>query len=156
MAAFFLGGIVLSIYHVFTKAEKTRFEKMVMLVFAVLANAGIGIVSVWYVIQNSEVYNWQLVFPIWNIANGILLLAMLRFKIIDEHCISDREAALVQVILGLVAVLIILILCNYVFKLYWAITFSICVVYTTSFDRALQNVFPFLMHAGDEQSAQST
>jgi hypothetical protein len=77
---------------------------------------------------------------------------MLRFKIIDEECISDREATLVQIILGLAAVLVIFIFCNYVFRLYWAITFSICIVYTTSFDRALQNVFPGLAYRGDEQT----
>jgi len=79
---------------------------------------------------------------------------MLRLKVIDEKCISDREAAPVQIILGLTAVLFIFILCNYVFKLYWPITFSICIVYATSFDRALQNVFPGLTHRGDEQTEQ--
>jgi len=153
LAVIFLGGIVLSLYHVFTTREKTKFEKMIMLLFAVLANAGTGIISGWYVIKNSEVHNWQLVFPIWNIANGVLLLLMLRLKVIDEKCISDREAAPVQIILGLAAVLVIFILCNYVFKLYWAITFSICIVYTTSFDRALQNVFPGLMCGENEQAA---
>jgi len=154
LAVIFLGGIVLSLYHVFTTRVKTKFEKMVMLAFAVLANAGTGIISGRYVIKNSEVHNWQLVFPIWNIANGVLLLLMLRLKVIDEKCISDREAAPVQIILGLTAVLFIFILCNYVFKLYWPITFSICIVYATSFDRALQNVFPGLTHRGDEQTEQ--
>jgi hypothetical protein len=152
IAVIFLGGVALSLYHVFTTRVKTKFEKLVMLAFAILANAGTGIISGWYVIKNSEVHNWQLVFPMWNIANGALLLLMLRLKVIDEKCISDREAAPVQIILGLAAVLVIFILCNYVFKLYWPITFSICIVYTTSFDRALQNVFPGLTHRGDEQT----
>ena len=151
--AVFLGGIVLSLYHVFTTREKTNYEKMVMLFFAVMANAGTGIISGWYVLKSSDVHNWQLVFPIWNIINGVLLLLMLRLKIIDEECISDRDAAPVQIILGLVAVLIIFVFCNYVFKLYWAITFSICIIYTTSFDRALQNVFPGLTCGGDEQTS---
>jgi hypothetical protein len=69
---------------------------------------------------------------------------MLRLKIIDKECISDRDTTAVQIILGLLAVLIIFVFCNYVFKLYWAITFSICIIYATSFDRALQNVFPGL------------
>jgi DNA-directed RNA polymerase subunit RPC12/RpoP len=151
MVVIFLGGIILSSYHVFTTREKTKFEKTVMLFFAVAANAGTGIISGWYVIKNSDVHNWQLVFPIWNIINGALLLLMLRFRIIDEECISDREATLVQIILGLASVLIIFIFCNYVFDLYWAITFSICIVYTTSFDKALQNVFPGLTNREDEQ-----
>jgi DNA-directed RNA polymerase subunit RPC12/RpoP len=148
----FMGGLCLSICHVFTTKKKTDIEKWVMLIFAVLANAGTGIIAGIYVIKNSAVRNWLLVFPIWNIINGVLLLLMLRFRIIDEECISDRKATLVQIILGLIAVLAIFIFCNYVFKLYWAITFSICIVYTTSFDSALQSVFPGLEYGEDERA----
>lgn len=147
----FLGGAVLSLYHVFTSREKTKYEKLVMLFFAVTANAGAGIISGWYVIESNDVHNWQLVFPVWNIINGALLLLMLRFKIIDERCISDREATCAQIVFGLTAVLIIFVLCNYVFKLYWAITFSICIVYTASFDKAFQNVLPGLACGGNKQ-----
>jgi hypothetical protein len=51
----FLGGIVLSLYHVFATREKTDYEKMVMLFFAVMANAGTGIISGWYVLENNNV-----------------------------------------------------------------------------------------------------
>jgi len=147
----FMGGLSLSIYHVFTTREKTDIEKWVMLIFAVLANAGTGIIAGIYVIENSDVHNWWLVFPVWNIVNSILLLLMLRIRIIDERCISDRDATMTQVIIGLAFVLIIFVFCNYVFHLYWAITFSICVVYATSFDKALQNVFPSLGYGEDER-----
>jgi hypothetical protein len=150
--AIFLCGLYLSVYHVFTTREKTEVEKWGMLIFAVLTNAVAGIVAGLYVLKNDKVQDWQLVFPVWNIINGILLLLMLRFKIIDEECISNRNANTTEVIMGLVAALFILILCNYVFKLYWAITFSICIVYTTSFDRALQSVFPGLTYRGSEQT----
>jgi hypothetical protein len=152
LSVVFLGGIALSLYHVFTTRGKTDYEKMVMLFFAVAANAGTGIISGWYVIKSSDAHNWQLIFPIWNIINGVLLLLMLRLKIIDEECISDRDATAVQIILGLIAVLVIFVFCNYVFKLHWAITFSICIIYTTSFDRALQSVFPGLANRGDDQA----
>lgn len=144
-----VAGMFLCLYHIFTSRIKTDIEKQLMMCFAVTINATTGIVSGAHTIKESV--GWLLVFPIWNIINGILLFLMLRFKIIDEECISDREATLVQIILGLTAVLVIFIFCNYVFKLYWAITFSICIVYTTSFDRALQNVFPGLMSEQTEQ-----
>jgi hypothetical protein len=136
-----------------TSRKTIDFKKKVMLVFAVLINAGTGIIAGIYLLRNTSVFNWLLVFPIWNIINGFLMLVMLRFGVIDEECISDREATLVQIILGLIAVLVIFIFCNYVFKLYWAITFSICIVYTTSFDRALQNVFPGPKYGENEQAA---
>jgi len=151
LALAFLSGFGLSLYHVFTTREKTSFEKMIMMLFAVVTNAGTGIIAGWYVIRHSGVHNWLLIFPIWNIINGVWLLLMLRFRIIDEECISDRDAKAAQVIIGLTAVLIIFVFCNSVFRLHWAITFSICIIYTTSFDRALQSVFPGLGYEESEQ-----
>jgi uncharacterized membrane protein YhfC len=117
-----------------------------MLFFAVLANACSGIIGGIYLLKNDNVRNWLIIFPLWNIINGVLLLAMFRMKIIDTECIIDRDATATQVIIGLIAVLVLLIFCNYVFKLHWSITFSICIIYTTSFDKALQSVFPGLAH----------
>jgi hypothetical protein len=146
----FLCGLYLSVYHVFTTREKTEAEKWGMLIFAVLTNAVTGIVAGLYVLKNDNVRDWQLVFPICNIINGVILILMLRFKIIDQECISDRDANTTEVIIGLIAVLIIFTLCNYAFKLYWAITFSICIIYATSFDRALQSIFPRLSSQSNE------
>jgi hypothetical protein len=121
--------------------------------FAVLTNVVTGAIAGIYVIRHTDVINWLLVFPIWNIINGVLMLLMVSLRVIDEECISDREATFFQIVLGLIAVLFILVLCNYVFKLYWAITLSICIVYTTSFDRALQNIFPGPKYGEKEQAA---
>jgi len=147
--ALFLTGMFMCLYHVFTKRKKTDFEKAIMLLFAVTINAATGIIAGIYMIKESP--GWLLVFPIWNIINGVLLILMLRFNIIDENCIADRNATAGQVTLGLISVLILFILCNFIFKLHWAITFSICIVYATSFDRALQTVFPRLAESEEEQ-----
>jgi hypothetical protein len=147
----FLATLGLCIYHVFTTREKTVFEKKVMVGFAVLTNLVTGTIAAVYTLTNAVASDWLLVFPIWNIINGVLMLLMVSLGIIDEECISDRDANATEVVIGMVAVLIIFALCNYVFKLHWAITFSICIIYTTSFDRALQNVFPSLMYRGDKQ-----
>jgi hypothetical protein len=152
VAPILLAGMCLSIYHVFTKRPKSDIEKSLMLLFAVLINAGTGIISCW-IILTSSIRDWQIIFPIWNVINSALLIVMLRYRIIDEECISDRDASPKEVVIGLIMVLAIFILCDYVFKLHWAITFSICIVYTTSFDRALQSVFPGLSRGEDEQNA---
>jgi hypothetical protein len=142
----------LCIYHVFTTREKTDLEKKVMLGFAVLTNLVTGAIAAVYTLTNASAANWLLVFPVWNIINSVLLLLMVAIRAVDEECISDRDATPSQIIIGLVAVLIILTLCNYVFKLHWAITFSICIIYTTSFDKALQSVFPGIANPEDEQT----
>jgi hypothetical protein len=74
-------------------------------------------------------------------------------KMINETCISGRKATYHQILTGLTVIFVIFILCNFFFKLYWAITFSICIVYTSSFNDALQSVFPALKHKADEQTS---
>jgi hypothetical protein len=131
-------------FRVFRFGKEGNFIKKVMLIFAILINSVIGIVAGVYIIRNTVTPDWLLVFPIWNIINCALLLFILFFTFINEDCISDRRVTLFRFCLGLTAVLIIFCICNNAFKLHWAITYSICIIYTTSFDRALQNVFPGL------------
>jgi hypothetical protein len=131
------------IFRVFSQTD-VDLKKQVILFFAVLINAYSGIIAGIYVISNIADSYWLIVFPIWNIINSLLMLSMFYMKVIDEESISDRQATPLRIFLGLIAIVAIFLLCNYVFKLYWAITFSICIVYTTSFDRALQNIFPGL------------
>jgi len=137
-------------FRIFSQTD-ADLKKEIMLFLAVLINAYSGIIAGIYVIGNTTASNWLLVFPIWNITNSFLMLSMFYMKVIDEECLSDRKASPLRIFLGLIAVVTIFLLCNYVFKLYWAITFSICMVYTTSFDKALQSVFPVLAGQNDEQ-----
>lgn len=134
---FFLGGLCLCLYHAFAKTEKTYGEKQCMLFFAVMVNAITAILAGIHLIKGSS--GWLLIFPIWNITNGILLLLMLWLKIINETCIRDRKPTAGRIVTGSMALLIIFALCNFAFRLYWALTFSICIIYATSVDRALQS-----------------
>lgn len=141
----FLFFIITLPFQVFFKSNAS-FAKKVILFFAVLINALTGIIAGVHAVRNTSVSNWLLIFPIWNIINCFLLLLMLFFNLIDEDCISERKATPFRIIFGLVSILIIFTLCNYVFKMHWAITFSICIVYTTSFDRAIQGLLPGLAY----------
>jgi hypothetical protein len=146
--------LIMGIYQVFIKSEQSDFERTWLLWFAIATNAFTGIVASVYIIKNADAHNWQLIFPIWNIINAVVLYLMLVANIVDENCIIDRQPTPTQIILGLSATIIIVLICNYVFKLHWAITFSICIVYTTSFDRALQSVFPRLAYRNDSQEEE--
>ncbi|MGA2093228.1 MAG: hypothetical protein ABSH16_07490 [Sedimentisphaerales bacterium] len=143
--------LIMGIYQVFIKSEQSDFERTWLLWFAIATNVFTGIVASVYIIKNDEVRNWQLIFPIWNIINAAVLYLMLVANIVDENCIIDRQPTAAQIIIGLTATTAIILICNYVFKLHWAITFSICIIYTTSFDRALQSVFPRLSNQDEEQ-----
>jgi DNA-directed RNA polymerase subunit RPC12/RpoP len=148
----FMLGMSLCLYHVFTPRQKTDVEKGIMLLFAISINAATGIIAGLYMLKGCP--GWLLVFPAWNIINSILLIIMQYIDLFDETQISDRDATITQVIIGLAAILTIFFICNNTFKLHWAITYSICIIYTTSFDRGLQSVFPVLAGQNDEQSPE--
>jgi DNA-directed RNA polymerase subunit RPC12/RpoP len=150
--ALFSLGMSLCLYHVFTSRKKTYAEKGIMLLFAITVNAATGFIAGFYMLK--ECPGWLLVFPVWNILNSALIILMQYVNLFDESHISDRDATIPQVIIGLIAILIIFFLCNNTFKLHWAITYSICIIYTTSFDRGLQSVFPGLTGQKYEQSSE--
>ena len=138
----FSAGIVLSLYHVCTARRKTEAEKFVMLFFAVLANAAGGILAGIHILSNwNDAPCILMLFPLWNIINGILLLFLLRTGEIDTSSISDENARPGEVVFGFVIILGIFAVCRFAFELYWALTFSICVVYATSFSDALGAMF---------------
>jgi hypothetical protein len=146
--------LIIGIYQIFIKREKSDFERTIMLWFAIVTNILTGIVASVYIIKNIEVRNWQLIFSIWNIVNAVVLYLMLVADFIDENCIVDRQTTPAQIVLGTAVTIVIVLICNYVLKLHWSITFSICIVYTTSFDRGLQSVFPGLTGQKYEQSSE--
>lgn len=145
----FAAGLIICLYHVFTPRRKTDAEKAIMLLFAVTINAATGVIAGIYMIKESP--GWLLVFPVWNIANGVLMILMQYVNLFDTDCIAERDATLGQAFLGLVTIGILFVVCNFILRLHWAITFSICIVYATSFDRALQSVFPGIGYDESEQ-----
>jgi len=148
------GGAGLSVFHVFSKREKYEWEKVVMLIFAVVFTAGSGIFAgkamleeagqgldlsfnsqrwISQIIALTKELTWQTVFPLWNIANGTLLLYLLRSGMISTSAIVDRDVKLWEVLLGLIILVVVFLVCQYGFETHWAVTYSVCVVYSTNF-----------------------
>ena len=174
---FAAGGLVLSLLHVFTKRQKSKIEKYAMLCFAIVTNAVCGILAslhilgispddprafsilhIWDVLNSEDgpsvFYRIFLILPVWNILNCVFLLLSLRAGLIDERNISDEQAGRMEVLLGFIVTGCIFVLCQFLFKLYWAITFSICVIYATSFGDTLGSVFhPERMQAAEANYA---
>ena len=83
----------------------------------------------------------MMIFPAWNIINGGLLLLCFHTGLLDPDCILDRAAKFFQVALTVICVGILLAVCQYGFKLHWAITYSVCVGYTMSLHHGLTDIF---------------
>lgn len=134
----FTVGLVLSLYCVFAERKITAIEKRVMLFFVVMSNGLCGIIASRHIIDKSTDAYWIfLVLPMWNIINCAILLASYRFGAITEKNISDEKTSRFEVLAAVLVIVAIFAICRFVFKLYWAITFSICVIYSTSFGDAL-------------------
>jgi hypothetical protein len=164
LLVFFGAGLALSIFHVFTERQKSKVEKYTMLFFAVMANAICGILAslhilgistkdpdaffilrVWDVLDpedaSSVISRIFLILPIWNILNCVLLLVSFRLGWITDKNISDEKAGRFEILVGSLITAAIFVVCQFLFKLYWAITFSICVIYATSFSDAFGSIF---------------
>lgn len=137
--AFFVIGILYSLFHVFTTLQKTDWEKTTMLFFAVMVNGLSGIAAGAKMLEDS--HGLLVIFPIWNIINGLLLLIMFRFGIINENSIVDDNATPLQVLLGFIVVGVIFVICQFVYKMYWAFTFSICVAYASNINETALKLF---------------
>lgn len=134
----FTVGLILSLYCVFAERKITAIEKRLMLFFVVASNAFCGIIASRHILEKSTDAHWIfLVLPMWNIINCVILLASYRFGALTEKNISDEKTSRLEVLVAVVIILAIFVFCRFVFKLYWAITFSICVIYSTSFGDAL-------------------
>jgi hypothetical protein len=147
----FTAVIVFCFYMVLSKRYKSDAEKMVMAVFAAITTVITAYVYWSYLKTSHLILDWTIIFPLWNIFNARMLLYMLRTGVINQDCVSDRQASPIQVFLGLITVVAIFLVCNYRYEMHWSITFSICVAYTTSFDRAIQNIFPGWMSQREEE-----
>ena len=127
-ALFILYGLLLPIYHSFTERKKTKSEKIAMMVFAVLAQSICGIYASGYIIENSQ--GLLIIFPLWNLINSVLIIMLVRYEFINEEIIIDDNVTASEVIIGLVSVSILFCLSKYIFNQYWAVTYSICLVYS--------------------------
>lgn len=136
----FISGAAFSFYHVFTTARKKGLEKTAMLYFAIMANGLTGFLAGAQLLQTSHGY--LAVFPAWNILNSLLLLLMYRFLLIDETAITDDNAKPYQVVAGGIVVLVVFLICQFVFRFHWTITFSVCVCYATNLSQIADRFLP--------------
>jgi hypothetical protein len=122
-----LVGFILSIIHVFVKRDKSLFEKFCMGVFAIGANALASIEAGIETINSGG--SILVIFPIWNIVIGIIMIIQIRYGIFE---VTDENASLQEVSGASVILLLIFALVSITFRLSWAMTFSICMFYSSS------------------------
>ncbi|GEM_PF-1482009 len=133
-----IAGWFLSIYHAFSEKPMSITEKQVILYFTVYTTGLVGFAAGEYALEQSQ--GFWIIFPILNIINSIMLLSLVKEKIIDTDSILDKQAKKEEVIIGTIAVFIIFFISEYIFKNYWAITFSVCIAYAALFNEMLSKL----------------
>ena len=132
-------GMVFSLFGIFFRCPKPEFVKWPMLIFAVFVTAGTGAYAGYVTLKSA--HGWLMVFPAWNTLNAALLLLLFRAGLLGADCVVDRAARFSQVVVTVIAISILLAVCQYLFHLHWAITYSVCVGYTMSLHHAIADVF---------------
>ncbi len=133
-------GMILSFFGAFFTWRKPRFVKFLMLSFAVFATGGTGVYAGFVMLRSA--HGWlMMIFPLWNIINGAILLILFRAGLMDPDCVVDRKPSLWQILVTLVSISLLLAICRHGLNLHWAITYSICVCYTMSLNHTLQDLF---------------
>ncbi len=130
--------MTVSLLSLLLQRPKSDREQFMMLLFVVTVAAGTGTYAGYTAIR--EHLGWLMVFPVGNILGGVLLPLLLVLGLTDSGPIS-RKASLLQGIITGVAVVALLAICQYRFKLHWAITFSIVICYLMSLHNTIRGIF---------------
>jgi hypothetical protein len=136
--AVFAGGLLLSIFHAFSTREKSSLEKIFMLFFACFICGFVGIWSGTYLWYRTE--SWYRIFPVWNVISSYFLLCSVRDSTAIDDRILDTDASPLEIGLSTVLTLVVFSVSQYLFKLYWAATFSITVAYATNINAPVLNL----------------
>ena len=144
LALFIAAGIGLSLFHMFSHRDKSKLEKSFMLLFAVSVNCAAGIIGGGYLYEQSEGY--LTIFPILNIINGVTLFVLWRNDIVNESHVSDANSSRIEVFISIIAVLILFIILQRIYELYWAVIFSMCVFYATSINTLILSIIGVFAH----------
>ncbi|MEH0018454.1 MAG: hypothetical protein V6Z89_02320 [Desulfobacter sp.] len=130
-----LFGMAASFIHVLIVSKKSGFSVRCMKAFALITLIFIGLKSGYYVLENHN-YMW-IVSPGWNFLMALACYSGL--GMIDEIPFDQTDVKFLQTILSVILVSIIFYALNYVFELYWPITFSLCVNYVVCINRGAVN-----------------
>ena len=121
----FTAGLILSLFHAFFRIHKSKFEKTIILFFALSITGIVGIIAGRQALNNCN--QSLIVFPALNILTGILNLYLIGFA--DDKMMDDSDASLPEIFLGSFIIIVAFLICEYKLELHWSMTFSICITY---------------------------
>ncbi|MCK4592038.1 hypothetical protein KAT63_01195 [Candidatus Parcubacteria bacterium] len=135
---FILLGLLLSIYYAFNDKKISRQNKDIMLSFMIVVNVFIGLSASNYLMSSS--HGLSVIFPLVNYLNALFLAFAFRYDFINSGSILDIQAKKSEILIGSIVVIAIFLYSRYVLDNYWAMTFSICLVYATNINNFIRKI----------------
>ncbi|MBS3128654.1 hypothetical protein J4410_05905 [Candidatus Woesearchaeota archaeon] len=132
---FLILGLLLSLVHIFIKRKKGFFQNEFMTAFAVFISFFAAIKSGIYILAQSQ--GWLIIFPVWSIINGLIILMMYRAKQIN---ISDEDKSWKHIVPGLIITCTITLFAEFYYHLYWAIALSIALNYAITINKFVEKM----------------
>ena len=129
----FFYGLIYSIYHIFIKRKKTAFEKGMMFIFVLPVSLIAGFFAAANSYGNSE--GIHKLIAIWNLINILILFILMKFRLIHDDVIEEKNSNIMEGAVGFIAISCIFYYAHYINSYYWAVTFSLCVLYSTNINR---------------------
>ncbi|MBN2130270.1 MAG: hypothetical protein JW741_12280, partial [Sedimentisphaerales bacterium] len=143
MTAILLGivGLVMvfSLLNVFFVRDRSDFEKVMLLFFAIVVTAATGVAAGGVALGRGHAL--LAIFPAWNAVHTLFLLALASTGILDIDCLADERIPLSRILIAAASVTILLLMCQYILRLNGRITYSIAVCYTMSLLGVIQDFF---------------
>jgi hypothetical protein len=68
---------------------------------------------------------------------------LFRLEVINEDNIDDGKANPLLAIVGFGVVVVTFYICSFIYEMYWAVTFSVCLAYASNVNSALESVFSY-------------
>jgi hypothetical protein len=126
----FIIGLLLPIFHVFVKRKKSELTIFLIQTFSVIINTIVCLYSFGHVYNTTK--DWFYIFPMWNFIYACVLPIMIHYDLINVDQAFVKEASLKEVFVSSLVLVIVFYLCQYVYDIYWGLTFSICIICSTN------------------------
>ena len=131
MSPFFIGlglvatlGLLLSLIHAFIRRKKSATEKYLMGWF-IMGASGVSTFVIGLEMLPSR-SSLLMILPVWNMLMGLLMLCQMGF---EKYEVEDEDATPGEVLGATIILVFILLLADFVYRLSWALTLSICIFY---------------------------
>lgn len=135
-------GSLLSIYHAFSNTNKPFLIKIVFMYYLAFITGIISIGATIYQItllfdQNGNPY--LLLIPMLGIYYTLAISTVMTHDWNKaSNKFSDRNASIIEIIIGSTVIVATSLICRYYFNLHWTITLSICVIYVIGIHRFIR------------------